>query len=446
MTPPLLSKPKTNEPLQLYIAVSTIAVSAVLTREDDEAGQLLVYYVSKTLLPSEVRYTSLEKLSLALFNAVKKLRHYFETHHVVVMTNYPLKSVLRKPDLTGRLGKWSISLSTMDIEYQPRKAIKSQALADFVADFSPDLQVIADKELEEINSVQGKGKWILFVDGSSNQRGEGLGMVLKSPQGDMIVRSVSCDFKATNNEAEYEALIAGMTVAKDLGATSLDVYIDSLLIIIQVTGDFAAKDSKMSSYLDIAKEKSKHFNPFIISQIPRDQNIQADALENLASALRKNAFTNIPLVHLQKPSVSFKEILPVDDVNNDDDWTRPIIDYLTKDILPNDKADSRKLKYKASRYHIIDGVLFRKSASGLSQRCIRKSDQQSILSHLHDGICSSHVGGRRLANIAKRQGYFWPKLHEDAMQYVTKCDSCQQPTPFINHQSPSTKHYLRGPS
>ncbi|XP_021762896.1 uncharacterized protein LOC110727596 [Chenopodium quinoa] len=401
MTPPLLSKPKTNEPLQLYIAVSAVAVSAVLTREDDEAGQLPVYYVSKTLLPAEVRYTSLEKLSLALITAVKKLRHYFETHHVVVMTNYPLKSVLRKPDLTGCLGKWSISLSTMDIEYQPRKAIKSQALADFVADFNPDLQAIADKEVEEINNVRSESKWILFVDGSSNQRGAGLGMVLKSPQGDMIVRSISCDFKATNNEAEYEALIAGMAVAKDLGATALDVYSDSLLVVSQITGDFAAKDSEMTAYLDIAKEKAKHFEPFTISQIPRNQNAQADALANLASALKKTTFTNIPLVHLQKPFVSFKEILLVDDINNDDDWTKPIIDYLTKDILLNDKAESRKLKYKASGYHIIDGVLFHKSASGLSQRCIQKHEQQSIFSHLHDGICSSHVGGRRLAKIAK---------------------------------------------
>uniref|UniRef100_A0A803M5T8 Reverse transcriptase/retrotransposon-derived protein RNase H-like domain-containing protein n=1 Tax=Chenopodium quinoa TaxID=63459 RepID=A0A803M5T8_CHEQI len=78
MTPPLLSKPKTNEPLQLYIAVSAVAVSAVLTREDDEAGELPVYYVSKTLLPVEVRYISLEKLALALIIAVKKLRHYLK--------------------------------------------------------------------------------------------------------------------------------------------------------------------------------------------------------------------------------------------------------------------------------------------------------------------------------------------------------------------------------
>uniref|UniRef100_A0A803N6B3 Reverse transcriptase RNase H-like domain-containing protein n=1 Tax=Chenopodium quinoa TaxID=63459 RepID=A0A803N6B3_CHEQI len=221
-----------------------------MTSEDEDAGQLPVYYVNKTLLVAEVRYNSLEKLALALFTAVKKLRHYFETHHVVVMINYPLKSVLRKPDLAGRLDKWSISLSTMDIEYQPRKDIKLQALADFVEDFSPDLQAIADKEVEEINNVRKANKWILFVDGSSNQRGAGLGVVLKWPQEDMIARSISCDFKATNNEAEYKALIARMIVAKDLGATSLDVY-----------SEFAAKDTKMTAYLEVGKEKNQTLRP-----------------------------------------------------------------------------------------------------------------------------------------------------------------------------------------
>uniref|UniRef100_A0A803NF14 Uncharacterized protein n=1 Tax=Chenopodium quinoa TaxID=63459 RepID=A0A803NF14_CHEQI len=84
------------------------------------------------------------------------------------MTNYPIKSVLSKPELTERMGKWSISLSTFDIEYQPRRAIKSQALADFLADFSPDRQATDDKEVEEINNVEKESKWILFVDRLSN--------------------------------------------------------------------------------------------------------------------------------------------------------------------------------------------------------------------------------------------------------------------------------------
>ena len=107
-----------------------------------------------------------------------------------------------------------------------------------------------------------------------------------------------------------EALIAGMTLAKDLGATGLDVYSDNLLIVSQIRGEFAAKDSKMTAYLDLAKQKANHFNPFTITQIPRDQNTQADALANLGSALRKLNVKSIPIAHLTKPTISKPDETP----------------------------------------------------------------------------------------------------------------------------------------
>ncbi|XP_056685551.1 uncharacterized protein [Spinacia oleracea] len=180
--------------------------------------------------------------------AAKKLRHYFETHQIVVMTNYPIKSVMRRPELTGRMEKWTMALGGFDIKYQPRTAVKSQALADFVADFSPDLEKIADDEVKLINNVEET--WTLFVEGSSNFRGAGLGVVLKSPQGDMIAQEICCDFKATNNEAEYEALIAGMTLAGELGASGLNIFSDSQLIVNQINDDYEAKDLKMTLYLE----------------------------------------------------------------------------------------------------------------------------------------------------------------------------------------------------
>ena len=148
-SPPILSKPIEGEILQLYLAVSEHAVSAILSREA-ENQQIPIYYVSKSLLDAETRYTSMEKLILALVTASKKLRYYFETYAINVVTNYPIKSVLRKPKLSGRMAKWSISLSSFDIRYSPRTSIKSQALADFVADFSPTLERMADQEVNQI--------------------------------------------------------------------------------------------------------------------------------------------------------------------------------------------------------------------------------------------------------------------------------------------------------
>ncbi|KAL5565099.1 hypothetical protein UlMin_028263 [Ulmus minor] len=150
-SPPLLSKPKDGEQLYIYLAVSEGAVSAVLVREE-EGKQFPVYYMSKSLLDAETRYTQLEKLALALVTAARKLRPYFQCHPIT---------------LSGRLTKWTVELSEYDITFQPRTALKLQVLADFVADFAPNVTQQADKELLNLTE-HSNSKWTLTIDGSSN--------------------------------------------------------------------------------------------------------------------------------------------------------------------------------------------------------------------------------------------------------------------------------------
>ncbi|KAI3747104.1 hypothetical protein L6452_09549 [Arctium lappa] len=346
MSPPFLSKPEQGEVLQLYLAVNNNSVSAVLIRETD-GRQLPIYYVSKTLLDAETRYSSIEKLLLSLVMAAKKLRHYFESHPIIVVTNFPLKSVLRKPELTGRLAKWSIYLSNFDLDFKPKTAIKSQVLADFISDFSPELEstMTSDKIVATLHDTA----WTLDVDGSANIRGTGLGVVLQSPQGGKMVYSIRCDFKATNNEAEYEALIAGIKIARELGATRLHVRSDSSLVVNQINGEFAAKDSRMIAYYKIVKEEAKKFSHFVIEQIPRDQNTQADALANLGSALSRTTFDNIPIVHLATPSIKEDDNISVAPIEEENSWSDDIRNYLEHDQLPDDKIEARKIRFKASR-------------------------------------------------------------------------------------------------
>ncbi|KAL5787560.1 hypothetical protein ACOSP7_004509 [Xanthoceras sorbifolium] len=105
--PPLLSKPKEGETLLLYLVVSETAISAELVK-DEESKQLPIYYISKTLLDAETRYTQLEKLALALVTAARKLRPYFQCHTISILTAFPLKNILNKPELSGRLVKWAV--------------------------------------------------------------------------------------------------------------------------------------------------------------------------------------------------------------------------------------------------------------------------------------------------------------------------------------------------
>ncbi|XP_057249975.1 uncharacterized protein LOC130591082 [Beta vulgaris subsp. vulgaris] len=195
-----------------------------------------------------------------------------------------------------------------------------------------------------------------------------------------------------------------MTLAEDMGAKALKVFSDSLLIVSQVKGEFAAKDSKMVMYLEIAQRKNKIFNPFDILQIPRDQNTQAHALANLGSSLRDISFTSVPIIHLANPAVArgdgeivatmierlqddrdivsnISNIVATRDLDTkevSDSWTKPFYDYLANDVIPAHKVEARRIRFKASRYVLIHGVLFKKSARALL-RCLEKDQWGQVL-------------------------------------------------------------------
>ena len=136
--------------------------------------------------------------------ASKKLRHYFQAHIINVMTDHPLKKAMNKLEATGLLIQWVVELSEFDNKYQPRHAIKAQALVDFIPEFTPnydDLEVMEDK------------KWIIHMDGLSTQHAGGIEVVLQSPEGDRLKHKVRLQYQTTNNEVKYEAILKGLELA-----------------------------------------------------------------------------------------------------------------------------------------------------------------------------------------------------------------------------------------
>ena len=114
-----------------------------------------------------------------------------------------------------------MELEEYDLIFRPATTIKSQVLADFMAELSPALLPALDQEVRLRSEAKEEGEWILHVDGSRNVRGDGVGIVLTSPTGNTASRAVRCNFKATSNESEYEALIVGLTLAHQMGAENI---------------------------------------------------------------------------------------------------------------------------------------------------------------------------------------------------------------------------------
>nr|XP_027088503.1 uncharacterized protein LOC113709849 [Coffea arabica] len=391
---PALTSPELGETLFIYLAAGEGAVSAVLVREENKV-QKPVYYVSRALQGAEARYSAVERYVLALVHAARKLRTYFQAHPVVVMTDQPLKQILSKPESLGRMVKWAVELSEYDLGYQPRTAIKAQALADFIADgvsfglpeaevgqvrdiqagkegedtkkahngqaakplqtpkttkatqareavevlqagdaaeVIQAIQVAEDGPSEEAAEAQqaeeaakdrqageatevertqgtaqvGKTKgaakvgraedaveathpekavkadlsgeaaqarkdteaadptWTLYVDGASSKEGCGAGLFLISPTGEELPYALRFDFRASNNESEYEALIAGMEMARRLGARSIKVYSDSQLIVNQVGGSYEVKEGSLRKYVAKTCELKGQFKQFTL--------------------------------------------------------------------------------------------------------------------------------------------------------------------------------------
>lgn len=206
---PILVKPKDRDELFLYLAMSEVVVSVVLVRED-EGQQRPVYYINKILVEAKTRYPDVYKLALALVTIARKLRPYFQSYSVIMVTASPMRVVLHKPEKSERMAKWTIELSEFDITYRPRTALKSQILADFVVEFTT--------EVDKWNSVQIPATWGLMVGELSNSRGSGVGILLTVPNGEQIEQSFRLGFKASNNEVEYEAVIAEYELALSMGA------------------------------------------------------------------------------------------------------------------------------------------------------------------------------------------------------------------------------------
>ena len=184
--PPLLSPSKTGEELYLYLAVSSFAVSSALIREEERV-QKPVYYTSKALKGAEERYSNMEKLAFALLIASRRLKPYFQVHSIIVLTDYPLRKAMNKPDAAGRLIQWSIEMSEFDIDYRPCTAIKAQALADFIAEFTHPWEEEGELEQHEV--------WTVSIDGSSTKDMGGAGIILVSPKKDKFEYAIQLRFR-----------------------------------------------------------------------------------------------------------------------------------------------------------------------------------------------------------------------------------------------------------
>ncbi|XP_024177787.1 uncharacterized protein LOC112183656 [Rosa chinensis] len=263
-SPPVLVPPRAGFPLKLYVSAAEASIGSLLAQDDEEAC---------------------------------KLRHCMLSFTTCIIAQTDLvKYMLSRPILRGSIGKWVLALSEFSLQYVPQKAVKGQAIADFLA-HHPMLDVPAVRDLEVAATTLDRPDlaclpeyatlyqatvslqpWVLYFDGSRTDTLAGAGIALENPVGDHFSYSFQLEFQCTNNEAEYEALIIGLEVLLEMGIRDVQILGDSLLVINQLCNEFRCNSFTLVPYWNRALELLDQFDNVHLEYIPRDQNFAANEL------------------------------------------------------------------------------------------------------------------------------------------------------------------------
>jgi ribonuclease HI len=255
---------------------------------------------------------------------------------------------MKNREATGRVGKWAVELNEFSINYVHRSSIQSQALANFIADWTPGAQ---GKEV-----TKDAEAWAVFCDGSWGTFGAGATAVLVTPSKVRTCYAARLDFSCTNNIAEYEALLLGLRKLKAMGIRRAVLKTNSQVIAGHVDKSSKARDPKLEKYLDTVRRLEASFEDFSVKNIPRGENEHADLLAKSAAhglPLPSEVFETIkaPSVELLK-----RAVLAISPVHSED-WRTEIISFLQDNCLSDDEVYNKRIEVRTRPFVMIEGEL-----------------------------------------------------------------------------------------
>ncbi|XP_017420172.1 uncharacterized protein LOC108330177 [Vigna angularis] len=288
------------------------------------------------------------------------------------------------------------------------------------------------------HQVEVNEEWNLYVDGASGRTISGSSIVLEGPNEFLLEHSLIFKFKVSNNQAEYEVLVAGQELARDMGARRVVCRTDSQLVVGQMNGEFQVKEEQLLRYFYKATTLAKLFDRINIRHIPRENNTRVDILSKLSSSKEKEQLTTIIHQVLLQPSV---ECMSVADVE-ERDWRSEIRRLMTKQDAgqPVKPTDARKI----ARYLLVGDDLYSRGFSTPFLKCLGKEEACYVMDEVHNGICGFHTGRRTLKARILRARYYWPTMEEDTKIFVQKCLGCQAHA-NNTHLPPNTLHTITSP-
>jgi hypothetical protein len=316
-------------------------------------------------------------------------------------------------------------------------------------------------------------------DGSKMLGGLGAGVVFTSPKGDKLLHVLQIHFRASNNVIEYEAQVHGLKLAKEIGIRRILCFGDSDLVVHQVSGEWDAKDTNMANdeadrlskigstkqeilagvSLEVIRKPSINPSPesgsiFVPEDLAPvqaplpDPRVAASEIKEAAGQPSAAGSTKDSGAAVSKPAPVAGQpdeaststdpgaanplVASVFHIREIPSWAEPFSSFLITGDLPKDEAEARRLQHRAQAYTIMNSELYKRSVSGIFQKCIEPEEGLELLKEIHQGECGHHVSSRALVAKAFRHGFYWSMALRDVDQLVKHCNSCQR---FSKHRN-----------
>jgi ribonuclease HI len=270
--------------------------------------------------------------------------------------------------------------------------------------------------------------WRMYFDGSLELQGAGAGILFIAPRGEQLKYALQLLFSASNNTAEYEALIHGLNIAISLGIKRLMVYGDSLVVISQINKEWECSNDAMGKYCTAVRKLEDKFEGLEFHHVERDRNAAADALSKLGFS-RTQVPPGVFVQEVPCPSISMDRVEECNTLgqpeSNSDDWREPIIIYIKNEEEPDDKNTAERIARQSAHYTLIGEMLYRRGALGILMKCILSATGKQLMVEVHAEQCGVHAASRTLVGKVFRSGFYWPTTNSDAAELVQRCEACQ---------------------
>ena len=292
------------------------------------------------------------------------------------------------------------------------KAIKGQAIADYLADYPSEQLELMDSEFpdEDVMAVDEDDhcRWKLYFDGAANTIGSGIGVVLVSPKGQQTPIAVTLGFDCTNNMTEYKACIVSLQATLELGANELEVFGDSLLIVSQTNEEWKAWDPKLIPYQRYVNQLVPKFKYITFTYTPRAHNHFADALATLASLIKLAEGDDVRPLRIETRDilaycVCVEECMHVKAEIDNQPWYYDIKCFIQDREYPPQATENEKyVRRMAFQFFLSGEVLYKRTHDATLLQCVDAKEANRLIQEMHAGLMGAHANGPFLARKIMR--------------------------------------------